>query len=127
MLPPGYGDQFLDDGAFLHFDLGKSTMTLELEENLFRMLPQIRAALARMPAGERRLCIAGHADRTGAAAANMALSQRRAQAVAERMIDFGIPIADLMVKGYGSERPFINRPGGDANNRVFMVARGEKC
>lgn len=127
VLPPGYGDQILDDGAFLHFDSGKATMTRESEENLFRMLPQIRAALARLPSGERRLCVAGHADRTGTEAANMALSQRRAQAVAERMIDFGVPIADLVVKGYGSERPFINRPGGDANNRVVLVARGEKC
>ena len=124
---PGYGERILDDGAFLHFDSGKATMTLESEENLFRMLPQIRAALARLPAGERRLCVAGHADSIGEESLNRALSLRRAQAVAERMIDFGVPIHELVVRGYGSARPFIDRPGGNPNNRVVMLARGEKC
>jgi outer membrane protein OmpA-like peptidoglycan-associated protein len=126
-LLPGYGEQFLDDGAFLQFDTGKSTMTLESEENLFRMMPQVRAALARLPAGDRRLCVAGHADSVGDESLNRALSLRRAQAVAERMIDHGVPIQELVVRGYGSARPFIDRPGGNPNNRVVMIARGEKC
>jgi outer membrane protein OmpA-like peptidoglycan-associated protein len=102
-------------------------MTLESEENLFRMMPQIRAALARLPAGERRLCVAGHADSVGSEALNRALSLRRAQAVAERMIDHGVPLQELVVRGYGSARPFIDPPGGNPNNRVVMIARGEKC
>jgi outer membrane protein OmpA-like peptidoglycan-associated protein len=126
-LSAGYGDQILDDGAVLPFESGKATLSRDGELQLVRMLPQVRAALARLPAGERRLCIAGHTDTTGEETANRALSQRRAQAVAERMIDFGIPLSDLVVRGYGSSKPFIDRRGAEAHNRIALVARGSKC
>jgi outer membrane protein OmpA-like peptidoglycan-associated protein len=126
-LPPGYGDQILDDGAVLPFETGMSTLSRDGELQLVRMMPQVRAALARLPAGERRLCVAGHADSVGDESLNRALSLRRAQAVAERMIDFGIPIGDLVLRGYGSSRPFIASARGEAHNRVVLIARGDKC
>ncbi len=49
--------------------------------------------------------IAGHTDNTGDADANMALSQRRAEAVQNYLIEHGIDPARLTAKGYGSSRP----------------------
>jgi outer membrane protein OmpA-like peptidoglycan-associated protein len=128
VLPTGYGEQILDDGAILSFGSGHAALSKEGEQQLVRMMPQIRTALARLPQGERRLCLAGHTDASGEEAANRVLSQRRAQAVAERMIDLGIPLSDLVVRGYGSTKPFVASPKpAEPHNRIVLIARGSKC
>jgi outer membrane protein OmpA-like peptidoglycan-associated protein len=128
VVPSGFGDQLLDNGAVLTFERAKFALSLEEEKQLIRMLPQVRAALASMPAGQRRLCVAGHTDRVGDDEEyNKTLSLRRAQAVAERMIDFGIPIGDLVIRGYGSSKPFIEGARINPHNRIVFIARGDKC
>lgn len=129
VLVPAFGEAILDDGAVVFFDIGQSSPTPESERQLMRMMPQIRSALTTMPEGQRRLCIAGHTDGTGAEAANRVLSLLRAQTVAERMIDLGIPLSDLVVRGFGNSRPFIARRNSapEAHNRVVLIARGERC
>jgi outer membrane protein OmpA-like peptidoglycan-associated protein len=49
--------------------------------------------------------IAGYTDNTGDAAANVALSQQRADAVRNVLIHAGVDPSMLVAKGYGSANP----------------------
>lgn len=49
--------------------------------------------------------VAGHTDNTGAAAANMQLSQQRADAVRSYLIQQGVSPDSLVARGYGDSKP----------------------
>jgi outer membrane protein OmpA-like peptidoglycan-associated protein len=74
--------------------------------------------LKQMPAGYR-LEIAGYTDNTGRAAMNVALSQRRADAVREALVKSGTNPDMLVAKGYGSADPIASNdtPDGRLRNR----------
>lgn len=78
------------------------------------MLPQ----LANM-----RFRIEGHTDAVGSRASNVALSQRRAQSVADFLIAMGVPRARLDVRGYGPDRPLPNLPSTAGENRRVEAVR----
>ncbi|MEA3013782.1 MAG: OmpA-OmpF porin, family [Sphingomonadales bacterium] len=78
------------------------------------MLPQ----LANM-----RFRIEGHTDSVGSRAGNVALSQRRAQSVADFLIAMGVPRARLDVRGYGPDRPLPGTGGASAQNRRVEAVR----
>ena len=52
--------------------------------------------------------IAGYTDNSGDAAANVALSQQRADAVRNALIHDGVDPSMLVAKGYGSANPIAN-------------------
>lgn len=79
---------------------------------------------ARIP--HTRIEVAGHADRTGSAAVNQALSLRRAQVVAAEMMQSGIPGGSIEIHAYGDSRPLIATGPGirqPENRRVEIVYR----
>jgi OmpA-OmpF porin, OOP family len=78
-------------------------------------------ALKRAPAGTR-IEIAGHTDNTGDSASNLALSQARAQAVADALVNAGVPPAMLTTAGYGNTRPVA---GNDTEYGRFRNRRIE--
>ncbi|SFK19537.1 OmpA family protein [Methylocapsa palsarum] len=49
--------------------------------------------------------VAGHTDNTGDESANLALSQKRAEAVRKALIAAGVRPSALVAKGYGSSKP----------------------
>lgn len=63
--------------------------------------------------------ISGHTDAAGDAAANLALSQRRADAVVAYLQQRGVPEIRVIAKGYGAERPIADNDdaAGRARNR----------
>jgi outer membrane protein OmpA-like peptidoglycan-associated protein/uncharacterized protein YidB (DUF937 family) len=61
-------------------------------------------AIKRAPGGTT-IEIAGHTDNTGDPAANLALSEARAEAVRNALVEAGAPPAVLTTKGYGDSRP----------------------
>lgn len=69
--------------------------------------------------------IQGHTDNVGDAAANRKLSENRARAVYDYVIDAGIPVGRLSYGGYGEDRPVASNDGeeGRAQNRrtVFVI------
>lgn len=65
--------------------------------------------------------IGGHTDNTGTDEHNIELSQARAQAVADWLVNRGIPQSQLAVKGYGSSAPRAandSEPNRALNRRI---------
>jgi len=63
--------------------------------------------------------VVGHTDNTGAVDYNFALSQRRAQAVTDVLVDAGVPPARIQTIGRGDDQPRASNltPEGRALNR----------
>jgi len=67
--------------------------------------------------------VAGFTDNTGAVSYNQQLSQRRADAVRNYLINKGVPSANLQAKGYGPASPIADNAtaqGRAANRRVEL-------
>jgi OmpA-OmpF porin, OOP family len=73
--------------------------------------------------------VAGHTDNQGARAANMALSARRAEAVAGYLREQGVLSQRLSVRGYGPDRPRASNvaEAGRALNRRIEFNVGEEA
>jgi OmpA-OmpF porin, OOP family len=71
--------------------------------------------------------IAGYTDNTGDAALNLALSQKRAEAVRDAFIKYGADPAMLIAKGYGSADPIASNDTSEGrlrNRRIeYRVVR----
>jgi len=68
-----------------------------------------------------KLEISGHTDNSGPDEYNLNLSQRRADAVKEYLVESGIAEDRIIAKGYGEEKPVadnINRQGRRLNRRT---------
>ena len=66
----------------------------------------------------KRLLVTGHTDRSGDAGYNLALSQRRAEAVAQVLRTAGVPTDRIRVRGLGQE---LAQKSHDRNERVVLV------
>jgi OmpA-OmpF porin, OOP family len=85
------------------------------------------AAAALMGQQDLKVEIGGHTDAQGSDAANQRLSQRRADAVRQYLIDKGVAAGRLTAKGYGEAQPVASNdtPAGRAENRrvEFKIIR----
>jgi OmpA-OmpF porin, OOP family len=93
----------------LLFALNDSTVNFasdsaEVPESMAPFLKTAAADLKQLKAGHV-LEIAGYTDNTGDAALNLALSQKRAEAVREALIKYGADADMLVAKGYGEADP----------------------
>ncbi len=71
-----------------------------------------------------RFEIGGHTDSDGADAANLVLSQKRAEAVKAQLVSMGIAATRLTTKGYGETKPMADNATFDGkaqNRRVEFV------
>jgi outer membrane protein OmpA-like peptidoglycan-associated protein len=82
------------------------SLRTEIQPQSLGILDQIRGALQVNPQ-LRRVRIEGHTDSRGPGPANLALSQRRAEAVMKYLIKEGIAAHRLEAKGWGEERPLV--------------------
>lgn len=77
-----------------------------------------------MIAETQKVRIEGHTDNIGDQRANLILSERRAQSVAEYLTSKGIKPSRIEVKGYGEEQPIASnatKDGQAANRRVQII------
>jgi outer membrane protein OmpA-like peptidoglycan-associated protein len=87
------------------------------------------AAVLQDRARERKVAIEGHADAIGSEAYNLALSQHRAETVAQELGSDGVREARLSTRGYGKKYPVVpntnpdgsDNPAGRAKNRRVEV------
>jgi len=94
-----------------------ATGSAEVPPESKALLQQAAATASQLPAGTV-IEIDGHADSSGDSAANQQLSQRRAEAVRQVLVDAGMNPAMLVAKGYGS--------GPAAGNATQAGAAGER-
>ena len=59
-----------------------------------------------------RVVVSGHADRAGADAYNVALSERRAKVVAAALVKAGVPSGIITTSGVGEDMPRVKTPDG---------------
>jgi|GEM_PF-3736275 len=95
----------------------------ELTADGRKIVGELAKVLAATPA--IKVMIEGHTDDVGADDANMALSKKRAVAVAKELVAQGIDVARLQATGYGKTKPRVPN-ASDANrqiNRRVTVAK----
>lgn len=99
------------------FETGKS----QLKGNAFANLGRLSAFLTNNP--DRSLTIEGHTDNVGSESSNEALSQRRAEAVRQYLVQQGISPGRLTAYGKGENFPVASNstPSGRALNRRVEV------
>ncbi|MCA0375288.1 MAG: OmpA family protein [Gemmatimonadetes bacterium] len=105
----------------IYFDTGKDVIRPESTPTL----KEIATMLSEH--ADLQLTIEGHTDNVGAAAANLALSQKRADAVRSALISqFGVDGARLTARGLGQTvpaAPNTTPEGRQQNRRVELVKR----
>ena len=97
------------------FDFDQATLRAAADE----VLADIAALAEAYP--QAAVQVAGHTDSLGNDAYNQALSERRAQAVADALTDLGVDRGRLLVAGYGETRPVA--PNQTADGADDPVAR----
>ena len=100
-----------------------SSNSAQLTNRAFATLAILGRALADERLGGQVFLIAGHTDATGPPDYNLALSERRAQAVRDFLImNFGIAEDRLLARGFGPSRLKVpQHPGSRLNRRVQVV------
>ncbi len=100
------------------FASGSATLRADARANLGRVVEFVRAA------GAAKVRIEGHTDDRGSANLNQSLSQKRAEAVREALIEDGIDASRLIAVGLGKDRPIADNgssEGRATNRRVEIV------
>ena len=105
-IPPAVRDTLNQELAKLQsalFDFDKATIRPDASTALKDDVGVIRDILAAYPS--QKLLIEGHADERGSEEYNLALGDRRAQAVKDFLSSMGIPTNQLTLISYGKDRP----------------------
>jgi outer membrane protein OmpA-like peptidoglycan-associated protein len=97
------------------FESGKASF----QKQTFAVLQSITAILKEYPTA--KFSIEGHTDDSGSVAFNQTLSENRASAVKNYLIENGIAADRLTSAGYGKSRPIDKTKAGKANNRRVEV------
>lgn len=111
--PLGFDAQGSDSGKIaglvtVHFEYDKSTLSTQakkdLEGNASWMKSNAKATIQ----------IEGHCDERGTIEYNLALGERRAQAVKSYLVGLGVPADRMSVISYGEEKPLVSGSGEEA-------------
>lgn len=116
-------DSLIILGAEVLFELNKSNLRSEH----FGILNPIVEYLILHP--ERSVKISGHTDNTGSEAHNLNLSKKRADVVAEYLVNNGVDINRVETFGLGSSKPIMantSNEGRKKNRRVELLIHDAK-
>ncbi|MER8390836.1 OmpA family protein [Mesorhizobium sp. M0045] len=106
----------------LNFEFGSASISDTEVQKLEGVANAMEKLLKKNPA--ETFLIEGHTDAVGTPEANLALSDRRAEAVAEALTNaFGIPPENLTTQGYGEEYLKVNTSGPNRENRRVAIRR----
>lgn len=100
----------------LNFATGSARILPESQEQL----DNIVAVLKAYP--NVNVKVGGYTDNVGTAAANLQLSQRRADAVRKALVDNGIPANRLQAEGYGEKHPVADNATDEGRARNRRIA-----
>ncbi len=102
------------------FSSGSATLTAGARASLRRVAEHLRGT-------QGRVLVEGHTDSQGQAAANQALSQRRADAVRAALVDAGVDASRLAASGKGATTPVADNGSAEGrarNRRVEIIIGG---
>jgi outer membrane protein OmpA-like peptidoglycan-associated protein len=106
----------------LNFEFGSASIPDTEVQKLEGVASAMEKLLEKNPA--ETFLIEGHTDAVGRPEANLALSDRRAEAVAEALTNaFSIPPENLTTQGYGEEYLKVNTSEPDRENRRVAIRR----
>lgn len=115
-------DKFLVDGKFvttgITFDINKATIKPESMGTINYVVKMMQEH------PELKFSVEGHTDSDGADANNQTLSEARAQAIVNKLIESGIAKERLTSKGWGESKPITNNEtaeGKAQNRRVEFI------
>ncbi len=97
----------------------------ELPDSLKKQLEVFADVLKTRRGTGKVVRIEGHADASGVAAVNLALSQKRAEAVREYLVDKGADPAMLKPVGVGANAPKNSKDPFSPENRRVEIGRAE--
>ena len=100
------------------FEVGSDVLQPSLRANVVRMGRALNSV------GIDHVRVEGHTDNQGAETYNAELSVRRARAVAQVMVDAGMPSQSVVVKGFGYSLPLMkgtSEADRQENRRVAIV------
>lgn len=125
--------------AIVEKEIAKSDSLIVLSEVLFEvnsyklnpdLYPELDSLIAFMKKDpSTKIEISGHTDATGKEPHNIKLSEDRADAVAEYIVDNGIATSRVSFNGYGSSRPIApndTEEGRRKNRRVEILIHNRK-
>ena len=104
-----------------HFDFDSAELKPAMKDAGNEIVGRVNASK-----GDERLHVIGHTDSTGPEDYNQGLSERRAQAVANWMIEQGIPADRITASGMGESQPVADnstREGRAMNRRVVVKTK----
>lgn len=106
-----------------------ATSSATISADSFPLLDELAAAAKSCT--DVRVGVHGHTDSMGDPQFNLHLSQQRAQAVVDYLIDEGVPTGNLRAQGFGASVPRESndtRAGRAANRRIeLIVLNGERA
>lgn len=106
-------NKFTKDFKNVFFELNAAELTRNSFVELDALVNYLTAS------ANASIFIEGHTDNTGTESANLILSEKRARAIAQYLIDKGIQKERISTKGFGASKPIANNatPEGRAQNR----------
>ncbi|MCK4499408.1 OmpA family protein [Candidatus Babeliales bacterium] len=107
----------------IHFDINESGIRSDQEELLQE---NVETALNVIQDG-KKLVIQGNCCQTGSQTWNMALSQNRAQKVADQLVERGIPADNIEVVAMGSENPVVWTEKDDRESLIAELAPNRRA
>jgi outer membrane protein OmpA-like peptidoglycan-associated protein/uncharacterized protein YidB (DUF937 family) len=102
-LKPGFSAQGLTSALNLEI-INFPTGSAQIPDSSTAFLDKAAEVMKQAPSGTV-IQIAGHTDNVGDPAAKMTLSQQRAEAVRDYLIQRGVPAAELTARGFGDTQP----------------------
>jgi len=103
----------------VYFDFNQAQLGPDAQQILERLAQQVKQD------PKLRIVVVGKADRTGTDAYNLALSQRRADAVRQQLVDAGVPDGNIDARWVGEREPPVPTAQGvrEPRNRVVEIAQ----
>lgn len=105
------------DSLALFFAFDDATLTP-------RSLRQLEIVASLLKESRRKLDISGHTDDVGTAEYNQKLSEKRAAAVRDALVSFGVDAAQISTRGMGMSQPRRTYSNQDSEEQID-TARGE--
>jgi outer membrane protein OmpA-like peptidoglycan-associated protein len=111
------------DQIVIHEKIQFATNKATIKPESHGLLDEITSVITSHPQ-LKRISIEGHTDSTGADARNQQLSEQRAKAVRDYLVQHGVSADRLTAKGWGKTKPIAENAteaGKEQNRRVEFI------